>query len=218
MLFRLVFLLFLSGAAVFAWRAWKLHVTNAARKLSRRELEMLRQRTSTAPLLQQAAQLREKIRQIDARVADGGAREGIDPAVRELTLKLDLMDRLEATAHELDDEASDYAMAKLRRESVEAPDADAREHAAQRLATLQRQRESAQELRRRRTEVLRAAERIVTGLQEVHVALLELSAAAGADGSSETVRARLDEASEELRRRASAHDEVKAFLEAAERG
>lgn len=218
MLFRLILVAVVVGLSVVAFRTWRARAALAGRTLSGEEQARFKALAARADSVEEALALREKIRRVRGGEAATAARDGVEEAVRELALKAELIERLAHTADELEGDASEEEIRAARAEAEAATTDDARELAADRAAVLERQRSSAAELRKRRDELLRTNERILLSLREVHVALLELEASAGSDASPTGVRAKLVEASEELRRRAAAQDEVKAFLDAAKKG
>lgn len=215
MLIRLIFGLFLCGAGVFAYRLWRLRMEQRARIISGRELLQLTEMATHCDPMRDALKIRKKVQELCVLPEAMPVREQVDAAIRELAIKVGLCERLLKTADELEESAPEREIRISRREAEVTEDAEARRHIEERVAVLERQRASAIELRRRRDELQRAIERIVLALRDVHVASLELEASSGAtkDGVG-GIRVRLQDATEELRRRASAHDEVAALLEA----
>jgi hypothetical protein len=212
-LIRLILLIIIVGGGVAAFRWWRLQQMLAAKRIGDGELKRLAKIGRDMPLLVEALEVRQKIH------SAGGADallDDVDAAVRTMGDQAKARLRLAGAIADLDGSTSDEKLAELEVEASTTNDPHKQEVFERKLAQAERQRKTADDMRSRQSALKAAQEKLVLELKDVHLALLEHNAQSADGPETQLLRERLNDASEEMRLRAQAMDEVKGLLAAAE--
>lgn len=212
MLIRLILLVIAVGGGVAFFRWWRVQQMLAAKRLGDGEVKRLSKIGRDIPLLVEALQTRQKIH---AAGGPDGLLDDVDAAVRTMGDQAKTRLRLSGAIDDLERASSDQRLAELEVEASTTSDPTVQEVMERKLKQAERQRKTADEMRGRQTALKAAQEKLVLELKDVHLALLEHQAQAADGPETQLLRERLNDASEDMRLRAQAMDEVKGLLEAA---
>lgn len=214
MLFRLMLVLLVVAGAAWLW--WRLKKPTAG-GLNVLELREILQLAKGSQRLEAAVLLRVNI--VEAATAEEKASmtQRVDDVVRRLARQENLHQKIKGVLAENDPDNLIRAQDELRGRLARTPGPEEKVILEDKLAALHTQEEQLGRLKKRLSELDDAADRAVLELKNLHLALLEASSVEAAASGDRVTSAlgHLEEASESLRQKAQADDEVDRLLRAA---
>ncbi len=217
----MVLALFLVGA-LFSWRWWKASRMVASGGLSTIEVSRMMKIAGKSKRMEAALLMRTRILGEAERSNMQALSERVDPVLRKLARQVELRQDIATILSELDEDSLERQVRTAGAELTAARDEADRIIAETKKQQLETQLEHLRALRERRRELEEAGDRIIRELQNLHLALVNASATEAkaqlTSGDVQSSLAQLEEASEALKHRAQAEDEVSQLLDRARRG
>ena len=205
MLFRVLLLSLIVMGVVFAWRWWKASKIAATGVLNIGELRQMMKLAEKSKRMEAALSTRVRIMGEAQRSNMQELSVRIDPVIRKLARQAELRDDITQILAEIDED-------QLEKE-IRTADAEKADTKREQLET---QLKHIRSLKKRRGELEEAGDRIVRELQNLHLALMNASATEAKaqleSGDVQSSLAHLEEASNELKNRAQAEDEIAMLL------
>jgi hypothetical protein len=205
MLLRVILFWFFVFAVVVAWRWWRASRLIESGGLNLVEVKRMLKIAEKSKRMEAALLMRTRIlgEAQKANMQELTAR--VDPVIRKLARQVELRDDIAVILSELDE-------AQLEKEIRTAE----LERAETKRDQLETQLKHVKSLRVRRSELEEAADRIIRELQNLHLALVNASATEAKaqleSGDVQSSLAHLEEASNELKNRAQAEDEIATLV------
>jgi hypothetical protein len=208
MLIRLILLVAIVVGGIFFARKAVAAARERKLRLSDGQLAELQALAHRHPAIAEGLDARARLLSIDGIHSVPSVVYDVDGAMKELLHHATLVDRMNASIGELWNERVEQSYTKYTKSAAK----DAVKQAE--LATLERQRETAERLRARKDTLENDMRVLSLGLRDLYVSVLELSASQGGLKKGDTKGAGLNlrNSSDEVRRRAEAYDEVEAFV------
>ena len=205
MLFRVLVLSLIVMGVVFAWRWWKASKIADTGVLSIAELRRMMKLAEKSKRMEAALTMRVRIMGEAQKSNMQELSMRVDPVLRKLARQAELRDDIAVILTEIDED-------RLEKE-IRAAEA---ENAGTKREQLETQLKHIRSLKKRRGELEEAGDRIVRELQNLHLALVSASATEAKaqleSGDVQSSLAHLEEASNELKNRAQAEDEIASLL------
>ena len=205
MLLRVVIFWVIVFCVVVGWRWWKASRLIESGGLNMVELKRMLKIAEKSKRMEAALMMRTRIlgEAQKSNMQELSAR--VDPVIRKLARQVELRDDIATILSELDETTLEKEIRTAELEKAETK--------RDQLAT---QLEHVKSLRLRRAELEEAGDRIIRELQNLHLALVNASATEAQaqldSGDVQSSLAHLEEASNELKNRAQAEDEIATLV------
>lgn len=221
LLLRLIILGLFVVAVLIGWRWWRASRLLDSGGLGVIELNEMMKLAQKSKRMEAALLMRTKILGEAEKANMRALAARVDPVIRKLARQLELREDMGKILDELDEEQIERDIRTARAELDSAADESERVIAETKKHQLETQLEQLGKLKRQRKELNEAGDRIIRELQNLHLALVNASATEAKalldSGDVKESLAHLEEASEEVRRKAEAEEEVAAFLRKSQR-
>lgn len=216
MLVRVIIIALVIFGLLFAWRWWKASKLVSDGGLSTLELSRMMKIARTSKRMEAALMMRTRILG-EAEKSDMAAlSQRVDPVIRKLARQVELRDDIGTILSELDEQKLEKEIRTAAAEVSAAREEAERVIAKTKGEQLETQLQHLRSLRIRSSELEEAGDRIIRELQNLHLALVNASATEAkaqlTSGDVQSSLAHLEEASEDLKHRAQAEDEVATLL------
>lgn len=221
LLLRLIILGLFIVAAAIGWRWWRARQLLDSGGLGVIEINEMVKLAQKSKRMEAALLMRTKIVGEAEKANMRALAARVDPVIRKLARQVELREDMGKILEELDEEQLERDVRTAKAEVDSAADDSERVIAETKKQQLETQLEQLSKLKRQRKELNAAGDRIIRELQNLHLALVNASATEAKalldSGDVKESLAQLEEASEEVRRKADAEEEVAALIRKAQR-
>ena len=201
MLYRIILLWLIVSTLWLAWRWWRASRLIESGGLGIIELKRMLKIAETSKRMEAALLMRTRILAQAEKSNMLELSKRVDPVIRKLARQVELREDIATILSEIDEDRLEQEIRSAELEKAET-----------KRAQLETQLEHVRSLRLRRAELEEAGDRIIRELQNLHLALVNVSATEAKaqleSGDVQSSLAQLEEASDELKARAQAEDEL----------